>query len=193
MQIASRNDFGKFLAEKGLNDGYAIEIGVADGKFSKILLDTCRFKKIYLLDTWKHFDDGSYNCSCNKAQQEQDKIYQNVVSAMSMYGDKVEVIRGDSTIEFQKFQDNYFDFIYIDANHEYEPVKKDIYNWYPKAKIGGVFAGHDYMNGVMRTGVFGVKSAVDEFCKPINVIPYITGGSRRCPPSWYWVKTPIGQ
>jgi hypothetical protein len=187
MQIAFRNDFGQLFKAKGLN-GYAIEIGVAEATFSKVLVSTCDFKKIYLLDVWKHFDNGEYNCACNKAQEEQDRIYDGVVTAMKPYGDKVEIIRGDCTVEFKRFPDEYFDYIYIDANHEYLPVKTDMNNWYPKLKIGGVFAGHDYMDGVKRTGVFGVKTAVNEFCKAINVVPFITGATRRCPPSWYWIK-----
>jgi hypothetical protein len=54
--------------------------------------------------------------------------------------------------------------LYIDANHEYEYVKRDIHNWYPKLKFGGVFSGHDYFDGKTKHGVFGVKSAVDNFC-----------------------------
>jgi hypothetical protein len=37
------------------------------------------------------------------------------------------------------------DFVYIDANHKYDAVKKDLELWYPKVRKGGVFAGHDYL------------------------------------------------
>ena len=40
--------------------------------------------------------------------------------------------------------DKKFDFIYIDASHDYESVKKDILNWYPKVKINGYIGGDDY-------------------------------------------------
>ena len=35
------------------------------------------------------------------------------------------------------------DFVYIDGNHAYEYVKKDIGLYYPKLKKGGVIGGHD--------------------------------------------------
>ena len=37
-----------------------------------------------------------------------------------------------------------FDFIFIDADHRYSQVKRDIENYYPKVSPGGILAGHDY-------------------------------------------------
>jgi hypothetical protein len=44
----------------------------------------------------------------------------------------------------KKFQDNSFDFIYIDAHHSYESVTQDLNTWYPKLRVGGVICGHDF-------------------------------------------------
>jgi hypothetical protein len=49
------------------------------------------------------------------------------------------------------------DMIFIDADHDYGAVKKDLINYYPKLKKGGIFAGHDYTENC------GVVTAVDEF------------------------------
>jgi hypothetical protein len=185
--IAFRNDFGKLLKEMGLN-GYGIEIGVATGTYSELLLSSTELKKIYFVDPWKEYPMTVYNDCTNCSQKEQDGRYNFVVERLKKFGDRAEIIRKDSIDSLKDFTDEYFDFIYIDANHAYEYVKIDINNWYPKLKKGGVFAGHDYMNAVTRHGVYGVKQAVDEFCKDKNVVPLITGGTRRCPPSWYFVK-----
>jgi len=40
--------------------------------------------------------------------------------------------------------DNTFDLFFIDADHRYEGVSKDIELWYPKVKEGGILCGHDY-------------------------------------------------
>jgi hypothetical protein len=55
------------------------------------------------------------------------------------------------------------DFAYLDGRHDYESVKEDLEAWYDKVRPGGILAGHDYLDGVLPEGVFGVKSAVDEF------------------------------
>ena len=43
-----------------------------------------------------------------------------------------------------KFEDGSYDFVYIDADHSYESVKKDIELYLPKLKKGGIIGGHDY-------------------------------------------------
>jgi predicted O-methyltransferase YrrM len=43
-----------------------------------------------------------------------------------------------------RYQDQSLDFVFIDALHDYDSVKKDIALWYPKVKVGGYIAGHDF-------------------------------------------------
>ena len=54
------------------------------------------------------------------------------------------------------FNDESVDFIWIDADHHYSSVIQDIRAWYPKLKVGGIIAGHDYSD-------WGVEMAVREF------------------------------
>jgi predicted O-methyltransferase YrrM len=63
----------------------------------------------------------------------------------------------------EAFEARSLDFVYIDAQHHYEAVKRDIALWWPKVKPGGILAGHDYLDGTREQSEFGVKSAVDEF------------------------------
>ena len=53
----------------------------------------------------------------------------------------------------------------IDAGHDYNSVKKDIEEWWPKVKIGGVMGGDDYAYSDTNE----VKLAVEEFCKTHNL------------------------
>lgn len=60
-------------------------------------------------------------------------------------------------------------FIYIDASHEYDDVKKDINDYFNILEKNGVMVCDDYS-----LGWAGVKKAVDEFCldKKIESIIY---------------------
>lgn len=65
------------------------------------------------------------------------------------------------------FEEETIDFVYIDAQHEYEDVKADIEAWVHKVREGGTIAGHDYCNAFP-----GVIKAVDEiFGDYVNVLP----------------------
>jgi predicted O-methyltransferase YrrM len=57
------------------------------------------------------------------------------------------------------FKNKSIDFVFIDADHQYESVKKDIEKWLPKIKKGGIISGHDYREPSEDNGV---KTAVDE-------------------------------
>ena len=56
-----------------------------------------------------------------------------------------------------QFQDNQYEFVYIDADHTYESVKKDLELYLPKVKNGGIIGGHDYTDNWVE-----VRQAVDE-------------------------------
>jgi hypothetical protein len=55
------------------------------------------------------------------------------------------------------------DFAYLDARHDRAAVAEDLRNWLPLVRAGGIFAGHDYVDGSFVNGEFGVRSAVDGF------------------------------
>jgi len=67
------------------------------------------------------------------------------------------------------FPDGYFDFVFIDADHTYEMVKRDIQLWLPLVKKDGIIGGHDYgfPDEAVRWG--GVQKAVDEMFKPEQI------------------------
>lgn len=56
----------------------------------------------------------------------------------------VNVIESLSWEAADRFEDGSLDFVFIDAGHDYESVRKDIAAWLPKIAPGGVLAGHDY-------------------------------------------------
>jgi hypothetical protein len=57
------------------------------------------------------------------------------------------------------FEDGTLDFVFLDADHEYEAVRRDLEAWFPKVKRRGVLGGHDYLHANFP----GVRRAADEF------------------------------
>lgn len=62
----------------------------------------------------------------------------------NMRGLKYTLMEMESGEAAAKIPDEFFDWFWIDADHRYSKVKRDIKLWYPKVKKEGVFAGHDY-------------------------------------------------
>ena len=193
--IKHRENFGMLLNELGC-EGAGIEIGVASAKFSRKWIPKCNLTEIYLVDAWKEWGPGEYKDGNNLEQQIQDQRYEDVKNLMAeLHGDRVKVVRKLSNEAAKDFSDDYFDFVYIDANHSYGAVCEDLELWYPKVKTGAVFAGHDYRNIVGKkanrfgeVSICGVLTAVDEFCEKIGKEVIATEPRRRDPSSWYFIK-----
>ncbi len=83
---------------------------------------------------------------------------------MAQLGFKPNTMIGKSNEQYKNISDESFSMIFIDAAHDYESVKADLNNFYPKLKSGGIFAGHDYGEKSC-----GVGQAVDEFVKENNL------------------------
>jgi len=140
------------------------EIGVAEGIHAKEIYQNLNFERLYLIDIWEvyycHKDGKSIKIYIPASGLE--KVKETFKFSMN-----VTIIKADSVEISKKFEDGYFDFVYIDGNHDYEFVKKDIEAWYPKVKKGGVLCGHDYSNSEQPWE--GVDKAVNEFAKEHNL------------------------
>lgn len=74
-----------------------------------------------------------------------------------MFPDLSTVMKMRSATAARSLQDKSVDLVFLDADHSYQGVKDDWFEWLPKIQSGGWIGGHDY--GDNR---FGVKKAVDE-------------------------------
>lgn len=189
--VSKRDEIPFLLNELGLN-GDGIEIGVQRGLYAEIVLRNSSLKKLYLCDPWKQIDTNIYSDVANINDEEQEKILKEMINRVFKYNysrDRINILRmtSDQAIESKLFKDKQLDFVYIDANHKYEYILKDIEMWYPKVKNGGIIAGHDYLDGEIMEGSFGVKSAVTDFFgnNKNNERIYITDENW---PSWYVIK-----
>jgi hypothetical protein len=150
------------------------EIGVDEGNFSERILEIVRPKKLHLIDPWEFKNDDLYKNTPYGSEKIQnqammDKKYESVKKKFESLISKNQVIinRGFSEDISNLFGNGYFDWVYIDGNHLYEFVKKDLHSYLPKIKTGGFMAGDDYYDDGWSKG--GVKKAVDEFVNTESV------------------------
>lgn len=133
------------------------EIGVANAGHADAILTQCPgVTKLYGVDPYEHRAD--YDDLMNLPQPHLDAMYVEAREFMARHGDRFDLLRGASLQAVQLAMNDYFDFVYIDAEHTYEACRADMEAWYPKLRPGGVLSGHDY------GGFPGVTRAVDEFC-----------------------------
>jgi len=163
--MLNRQEIPDFLNDNNLT-GYGAEIGVFKGEFSAHILKNWKGKKLYLIDSWRHFENriDISNVDLNQQLNNMACAFMNVYE----YADKATIIRDLSGEAVKLFLDSFFDFIYIDAGHDYNSVITDLNYWYSKVKIGGYVMGHDYLDStyVLNDNMytkFEVKSAVDAF------------------------------
>ncbi len=159
----------KFALKKG-KINKAVEIGVCKGKNAEEMLKA-GIKELTLVDPYIPFKVGGFHKGkvyeediFMVTQEEQDTNKKEMINRLTPYKDKVKFLNIASEHAAPLFPDNYFDYVYVDGNHKYESVKKDLELWFSKVKKGGTFAGHDFNKPHL-----GVAKAVIEFAKENNL------------------------
>lgn len=161
MKNIDRNSLLKLLPS-----GVCAEIGVAKGKFSQAILKTLNPKKLYLIDSWENFDLGymDYNMV---DQQDHDNRYYSVVDKFKNFPN-VEILRKRSVDGLLSFSNEFFDWVYIDADHSFEGCYNDLIHSHNKIKTDGYICGHDYLAEDKVQEGFGVNEAVHKFIEEFN-------------------------
>jgi len=140
------------------------EVGVEKGLNACEMLSHMNIGKLYLIDHYLPYSDYLGGLC---PQNIQDEVYCTMFNHIERYLDKTVLITRTSEIASKLFADEFFDFVYIDGNHNYESVKQDMSIWLPKVKKGGVLGGHDFdSRGVTRQDV---TEAVKDFTKENNL------------------------
>lgn len=140
------------------------EIGVYKGKFSERIIELTNPKKLILVDAWdiSVIRDNSDSHKSN-TQYNFDLLYSHVYNKFK-HKNIVEIIRKNSNEALESFTDGYFDWIYIDASHNYEDVLNDLELSRLKCKKDGIIAGDDYVDAKGKWGTDVIR-AVDDFAK----------------------------
>lgn len=129
---------------KTIHDGIVVELGFYAGKSTAVMAPICKANNnvYHAVDNCKGTDSRD---PATKAQQSRNmrQIFENNMRGLQLW-DYLNVHIVDSAESATMFDDESVDFCFVDASHRAEDVKRDIEAWWPKIKLGGVLAGHDY-------------------------------------------------
>jgi hypothetical protein len=123
------------------------EVGVQEGRFSERILELCAPCELHLYDvSLRHY---------GIPQKFAGQIGQGLVV----------LHEGDSSTLLNQMDDGFFDVIYIDGDHRYEGVKKDIAAATKKLTQDGLLIFNDYTYwSAAQCEPYGVVQAVNELC-----------------------------
>ncbi len=172
-----RSHFPFVLGALGL-EGLGVEIGVQYGLFAAEILKHWP-GELLCVDSWKHIP--GQKDTANVSDEEHQRIYELAYKRLSNYGRVM--LKRETSEEFlaKPHPHEWWDFVYLDADHSYEAVKEQLTRCIFLVKRGGVIAGHDYLDGEHANTQFGVKRAVDEWAAENDLTVLVT---KDYPPSW---------
>lgn len=138
-------DLYKAMVNKFPTGSRFVELGCWKGKSAAFMAVEIlnSSKQIYFdcIDSWP--DSACEHDTLSNAKTGQE-LYDIFMTNISPVLPLINIRRMDSSSASNFYWNESVDFVFVDADHTYEGVKKDIMSWWPKIKKGGVLAGHDY-------------------------------------------------
>jgi len=128
------------------DDAHVVEIGTWKGQSSAFLaVELINSGKKFKLDCIDNFvgsaiEPGQMLDPDNQAGRLLEVFEENMVPVKGHY----KAIQSDSAAAAKLYEDESLDFVFIDASHDYGSFRKDLFAWFPKVKVGGILAGHDF-------------------------------------------------
>jgi predicted O-methyltransferase YrrM len=157
----------ELLVKKVLHENIRVaEVGSWKGMTTSVLAKTVMdFNgKVFAIDHWKGQQGAPHHISQTNSLDILNVFRDN----MQILGlDNIYPMVMDSSIAVNIFKDGSLDLVFIDADHIYEFVKKDIQEWYPKVKKGGIICGHDCE--IKYTDLGDYTKVVDTYLKDIAI------------------------
>ena len=136
-------------------DLIGVEIGVLGGVGSYSLLLYIPRLTLYSIDPWETLEGNS--AELNQTEETLKENYRETKFRLDPFGKRSIIIKKTSDEAVKDIPEG-VDFVHIDGCHEPDQVIKDMNNYFPKIRTGGILSGHDY-------GVPGVAQALGEVFK----------------------------
>jgi hypothetical protein len=155
----------RLINERGYMLG--LELGVFCSGHCVSILSKTNVAGIVGIDPYKEYPTDQINMGTIVTQEEYDCLHDLVLERLPKNRFKLIRKTTDEAILDPEVQRSagYFDFIFIDACHTAENLTKDIANYVPLVRQGGVVCLHDYSHGTFPE----LTPIIDNFAKEHNV------------------------
>ena len=140
--------FDEFLSEFKDKPLMFLEIGSFEGMSTIWMLEnilTNKESRLFCIDAWAEWTGDAFV-----------RFVENINK--TGLKDKVRIVKGDSSEELRIFPKEYFDFIYVDGDHDEKAVIKDAIGSFRVLKKGGIIAFDDYLLGIRYPNSPGSKA-----------------------------------
>lgn len=140
--------FDEFLSEFKDKPSTFLEIGSFEGMSTIWMLEnilTNKESRLFCIDAWAEWTGDAFV-----------RFVENINK--TGLKDKVRIVKGDSSEELRIFPKEYFDFIYVDGDHDEKAVIKDAIGSFRVLKKGGMIAFDDYLLGIKYPNSPGSKA-----------------------------------
>lgn len=150
MSIGTRQEWLTTLPKQSVG----AEIGVAAATFSALMIRIVDPRLLYLVDRYALIQRvGARAAKALLLEMASEAMAEEITKG------RVRLVCAFSVDAAKWVADESLDWVYIDADHKRPACMADLKAWYPKVKVGGLMAGHDYVPSR------GPYPAVQEFVK----------------------------
>lgn len=145
------------------------EVGVGVGDFSAFIFEQLRPSHFHAFDIFRMHELDEF-WGVPRKQVFGDLTHEQFFrQRFADQTDRLTVYEGDSRETLERLPDQSQDLIYIDANHDLEPVRAEAAIAMRKIKSGGVIVFNDYTSYDQYLGIpYGVVQAVNEVLQSGN-------------------------
>lgn len=138
--------------------GTVAEVGVLRGVFARQIRRIVAPERLHLIDPWGREDETYPDAKLGKLHGAYDMVQDAFRDDIA--DGRVVLHRNYSTTAAPTFPDHHFDWVYVDARHDYANVRSDLLAFKDKVTPSGFILGHDFSTYKRK---FGVVAAVREF------------------------------
>jgi len=164
------NIYRDAVQEFGPN-AHFVEVGAWYGRSAAFMaveiINSGKAIKFEVIDTWEGTWPRQGSESTDPNLLKYGTMYPNFLMNVRPVWHALTPIKLPSLEAVKLYDDHSLDFVFIDAAHDYDNVRKDILAWKPKVKPGGILAGHDYSP----TDSPALVKAVNVTLGPVEFVP----------------------